>query len=295
MYLLWLGQPACNDVTLVGGKVANLSRLATDYTTRVPAGFCLTTSAFREWEPDVATLPPTIYKLLATAYDALVEQCGDPKVAVRSSAVDEDGPNLSFAGQYETYLNLSGVEAVAQAVVRCWASAHSARVEAYRRQRVEPNRDIRQAGRDIRLAVLVQQLVVADMSAVVFSANPVSGKRDEIVINATWGLGESLVGGTVTPDTYVVRQSDLTLIKRQIATKQRMTVLLPNGTREVCVPRLMSKQPAISDAQAVDMAQLALTLETRMGWPVDLECAYRAQKLYLLQCRPITTLGQSRE
>ena len=292
MYLLWLSQPACNDVMLVGGKVANLSRLSMDYAKHVPAGFCLTTSVFREWQLDVTTFPPTIYDLLASAYDSLVEQCGDPRVAVRSSAVDEDGQNLSFAGQYETYLNLTGVEAVADAVLRRWAFARSARVEAYRRQRVQPNLENQNDVSHIGLAVLVQQLVVADMSAVVFSANPVSGDQNEIVINATWGLGESLVGGTVTPDTYIVRKSDLSIINRQVAEKQRMTVLphASRGTQEVRVPRFISKRPAISDRQAIEMAQLALTIENQMGWPVDLECAYRAEKLYLLQCRPITTL-----
>lgn len=300
MYLLWLGQPACNDVTLVGGKVANLSRLAPDYP--VPPGFCLTTNAFREWEADPTTFWLAIHERLTTAYEALGEPGGSPRVAVRSSAVDEDGQKLSFAGQYETFLNITGVEAVADAVQRCWAFARSARVTAYRRQRVQSSQenqsDVPKAqqtseGHDmsgIGLAVLVQQLVLADVSAVVFSANPVSGDQNEIVINATWGLGESLVGGTVTPDTVTVRKSDLSIIKREVAEKQRMTVLAQRGTQEVGVPRFISKQPAISDKQAIEMAQLALTIEKQMGWPVDLECAYRAETLYLLQCRPITTL-----
>ena len=105
------------------------------------------------------TFPPTIYDLLASAYDSLVEQCGDPRVAVRSSAVDEDGQNLSFAGQYETYLNLTGVQAVADAVLRCWAFARSARLEPYRRQRVQPNLENQNDVSHIALAVLVQQLV----------------------------------------------------------------------------------------------------------------------------------------
>ncbi|MEK7787869.1 MAG: PEP/pyruvate-binding domain-containing protein, partial [Chloroflexota bacterium] len=142
----------------------------------------------------------------------------------------------------------------------------------------------------VRLAVLVQQLVASDVSAVVFSANPVTGNRDEVLINASWGLGESIVGGTVTPDTFVVRKSDLAVTNRVIADKQRMTVSTPGGTREVDVPRFLRQQAAISDEQTVEMTQLSLTLETTMGYPVDIECAYANGELYLLQCRPITTL-----
>lgn len=204
-------------------------------------------------------------------------------MAVRSSAVGEDGESASFAGQYETYLNLVGAEAVVAAVARCWESAHSEGVLAYRRQRSQPTDNI-------QLAVLVQQLVAADISVVAFSANSVTGDREEILINANWGLGESVVSGTVTPDTHVVRKLDLTVIERKIADKRRMTVMVPNGVQEVTVPRPMRRQPVMSDAQAVEVARLARTLETQMGWPADIECVYQGEKLYLLQCRPISTM-----
>jgi len=156
-------------------------------------------------------------------------------------------------------------------------------VLAYRRQRSQPTDNI-------QLAVLVQQLVAADISVVAFSANPVTGDREEILINANWGLGESVVSGTVTPDTHVVRKLDLTVIERKIADKRRMTVMVPNGVQEVTVPRPMRRQPVMSDAQAVEVARLARTLETQMGWPADIECVYQGEKLYLLQCRPISTM-----
>jgi phosphoenolpyruvate synthase/pyruvate phosphate dikinase len=203
--------------------------------------------------------------------------------AVRSSAVDEDGATASFAGQHETYLNIVGAEAIIQAVIRCWESARSEHALEYRRRQglsIE----------HVQIAVLVQQLVASDVSAVVFSANPITGHRDEVVINASWGLGESIVGGTVTPDTFVVRKSDLAVIQRVIADKQRMTVSAPRGTREVEVPRFLRKEVSLNDEQIIEMAKLALTLETTMGYPVDVECAYTVGKLYLLQCRPITTL-----
>jgi pyruvate,water dikinase len=139
--------------------------------------------------------------------------------------------------------------------------------------------------------VLVQQLVPADASAVVFSANPVTGGRDEVLINASWGLGESIASGTVTPDTYVIRKSDLAIVSRDIAEKRRMTVLACEGTHEVPVPRRFQKSPTIDDSQVAELARLSMALETAMGWPVDIECAYRGRDLYLLQCRPITTLS----
>jgi len=204
-------------------------------------------------------------------------------VAVRSSAVDEDGATASFAGQHETYLNIVGADAILRAVTRCWDSAYSERALDYRRQQgLSVER--------VRLAVLVQQLVASDVSAVVFSANPVTGNRDEVMINASWGLGESIVGGTVTPDTFVVRKSDLSVINRVIADKQHMTVSAPGGTREVDVPRFLRNAASLTDEQVVEMAKLTLTLEVTMEHPVDVEGAYASGELYLLQCRPITTL-----
>jgi len=270
---------------MVGGKVASLSVLAADY--RVPSGFCLTTLAFDRWTTDVAERPPDhIRGALAEAYVGLAARCGvtDPRVAVRSSAVDEDGRSASFAGQYETYLNIVGVDAVVEAVVRCRESLRSPRVLEYRRKN---GLSLEQ----IRLAVLVQQLVPSDVSAVMFTANPVTRDRGEILINASWGLGESIVGGTVTPDTFVVRKVDMAVVSRQIAQKERMTVSVPGGTREVEVPRFLRAQPVLDDSQLQEMASLGLSLEARLGFPVDVECAYHSGTLFLLQCRPITTLA----
>jgi phosphoenolpyruvate synthase/pyruvate phosphate dikinase len=293
MDLVWLDQPACQNRSLVGGKAAHLSQLASHY--RIPPGFCLTTTAFKHalgsrlpLEGSGSLLPAPLYDQVALAYQALAERCAtaNPGVAVRSSAVAEDGQTASFAGQFETFLNLVGVEAVAQAVGRCWASATSGRISAYRQQQgmlVD----------EVQLAVLVQQLVAADVSAVVFSANPVTGNLAEIVINASWGLGESIVGGTVTPDTYFLHKPDLTVLSRNLADKRRMTVPTTEGVHEVDIPRFLRQQSSLNDGQIVELARLASNLEKQMGWPVDLECAYQGHHLYLLQCRPITTLPRA--
>ena len=290
MDIVWFGEPACADVALAGGKAGSLSRLAASY--RVPPGFCVTTTAYAAAMSNSASgsmgtgaLPDSLSAAVAAAYQSLAYRVDqrEPAVAVRSSAADEDGGDSSFAGQHETYLNISGAEAVLDAIGRCWASATTARALDYRRQQ-----GLAVSG--VRLAVLVQQLIAADSAAVVFSANPITGRRDEVVINANWGLGESIVGGTVTPDTYVVGKADLALRSRQVAEKRRMTVPIPGGTREVDVPRLLRSQPCLDDTQAAEAADLARSLEAAMGWPVDVECAFRDGTLYLLQCRPITTL-----
>ena len=279
MNLLWLGDPKSFDAGLVGGKAANLSRLARMYH-RVPDGFSLPVTAMDEAHPldlrDEITC--AISDLMAC------HGLNEFIAAVRSSAVDEDGATASFAGQHESYLNIVGADAIIQAITLCWESARSERALKYRRQQ----------GLSVKrpqLAVLVQQLVSSDVSAVIFSANPITGSRDEIMINASWGLGESIVGGTVTPDTFIVHKTDLAITSRIIADKQHMTVSTAGATHEVDVPRFLRAQASLNDEQIVEMAKLALTLEVTMERAVDIECAYAGGKLYLLQCRPITTLG----
>ncbi len=165
------------------------------------------------------------------------------------------------------------------AVLACWHSAFTKRVQTYRQQA--------HLSKAIQLAVLVQEMVSADISIVAFSTNPINGNQAEVVINATWGLGQSLVNGTVTPDSYFVNKRHFTLLKSEIATKEQMTVMSSQGIQEVVVPRPMNQQPVLNEAQITEIAQLAVDLEHEMGWAVDIECAYQQNKLYLLQCRPI--------
>jgi phosphoenolpyruvate synthase/pyruvate phosphate dikinase len=276
--LLWLGDPKSFDAALVGGKAANLSRLARMYH-RVPDGFSVPVTVME------AARPLDLRGEVITAVSDLVRCHSLPNLvaAVRSSAVDEDGATASFAGQHATYLNLVGADDILLAITRCWESARSEHALDYRRrQGLSVERP--------QLAVLVQQMVAADVAAVAFSANPITGNREEVMINASWGLGESLVGGTVTPDTFVVRKSDVAVTQRVIADKQRMTVPAPRGTREVDVPRFLRQQASLNDEQVCEIAKLSLALEAAMGHPVDVEAAFAGGVLYLLQCRPITTL-----
>jgi phosphoenolpyruvate synthase/pyruvate phosphate dikinase len=269
--VVWLGEDAAHDPARVGGKAANLSRLAASHP--VPPGFVVLGDG-----PDLA---PAVTR----AYSELADRLGGdtPSVAVRSSAVDEDGLEASFAGQHETYLGVSGAAAVLRAVRDAHASGRSERALEYRRAHGLPLPTA-------ALPVLVQALVSADAAAVVFSANPVTAARDEVVVNASFGLGESIVGGTVTPDTYVLARPGLGVRERRLGEKRRMTIPAPGGSREVEVPGVLRRTPSISDDQAQEAADLAVRLERTFGHPVDLELAWTKRLLHLLQARPITTL-----
>lgn len=281
--IVWLDDPRTASTSDVGAKTANLSRLARLH--RIPPGFCLPDAA-RLLNGEAGRVGSALRASIADAYDTLAERSGVPlpAVAVRSSAIDEDGPTASFAGQHETFLNVRGVDDICAAVERCWASAGTEQVLAYRRRHdLSVDR--------IRVAVLVQQLVPADVSAIMFTANPVSGARDELLLNATWGLGESLAGGTVTPDSWVVRKAGGAVIREDIGTKRRMTVPTADGVREIDVPRLLRQIPSLAPEQVAQATQLGIALEQHFGRPVDVECSFAAGILYLLQCRPITTIS----
>jgi pyruvate,water dikinase len=206
-------------------------------------------------------------------------------VAVRSSATAEDLPGASFAGQQETYLNIRGVEAVLAAVKKCWASLWTARAIAYRaRQGIDQG--------SVALAVVVQELVFAEAAGVLFTANPVSGRRSEMLLTAAWGLGEAIVSGAVTPDTLVLDKTSGQVVERQVADKQVMTVRTEDGAQEVPVPPLRRKKAAITRDQAAELARLGREIEALYAMPMDIEWARTAGEFAILQARPITALPE---
>jgi len=265
MKTAFLGDAASRDAQRVGAKAATLSRLADRF--RVPAGFCLDASVFDELGAAMAgdrSALGALRALVAAGHaelEALTGRMG-PAVAVRSSAIGEDGAESSFAGQHETILDVRGVDGIVAAVLDCWRSASSERAVAYKKERGITER--------ARVAVLVQELVPAEAAAIAFSVDPVSGDRDTLVIDACLGLGEAIASGTVTPDTFAVRKSDVAILKRTIA----------------------GDAAALDDAQVREVAQLVLAVEAAHGTPVDIECAFAGTTLYLLQSRPITTLRE---
>lgn len=278
--VVWLGEPLAADAGLVGPKAAHLARLASAHP--VPPGFCLTAEAYRIAARE-GGLNERLVRQVSEAYERLIDGNGHRAVAVRSSAIDEDGPSASFAGQHDTHLNVEGLEAVLTAIDGTWRSLRSDAAMAYRRRHG--------LGVDgLALAVLVQRMVPADVAGVAFSVDPVSGRRDRIVVSASWGLGESVVGGTVTPDEWTLDKETLAVENTRHADKRRMTVAAPGGTREVDVPSFLRLRPSLSDEQVRNVADHARRLEAFYGWPVDVEFAYSGGAFHLLQCRPVTTL-----
>jgi rifampicin phosphotransferase len=298
-----------SDIDQAGGKGANLGEL-TRAGIPVPPGFVITTEAYRAYvgehqlndkitalaaasedpaEYDDASaqiralfsdeLSDTVGTEVAEAYAALAQ----PPVAVRSSATAEDLPEASFAGQQDTYLNVRGLEDLLVAVRDCWASLWTARAMAYRaRQGINPA--------TLSLAVVVQQMVDADAAGVMFTANPSNGRRDETVVSAAWGLGESVVSGAVNTDNFVVREPDGAVRSSEIADKAVMTVYAQRGTEERSVPADQRKRPVLSDALAAELAAYGTRIENHYGAPQDIEWARADGKFWILQARPITAL-----
>jgi phosphohistidine swiveling domain-containing protein len=268
MNTAFLGDEAAHDPQVVGAKAATLSRLAGRF--RVPAGFCLDASVFDRLGEALDGDPAAVgalRALVAQGHAELRARTGreDPAVAVRSSAIGEDGGATSFAGQHETILDVRGPDAITDAVLLCWRSVASDRATAYRKEH-----GITEVP---RVGVLVQELVPADAAAIVFSADPVTADRGTVVIDACVGLGEQIASGAVTPDTYAVRKADLAILKRTI----------------------VNERAVLDDGQVREVARLAQALETESGAPVDVECAFADGSLYLVQSRPITTLGAPAE
>jgi rifampicin phosphotransferase len=276
MPLADLGQP---DLAATGGKGVNLSELVRAGLP-VPDGFVVTTDAYasvtspldlKVAERSAAgqgasiraaveeiTMPAEIRAAIADAYADI----GGGPVAVRSSATAEDLPGAAFAGQQDTYLNVVGETAVIEAVRRCWASLWTDRAIAYRsRIRIDPE--------DVKIAVVVQRMINAEVAGVMFTADPVSGDRETITIDASRGLGEAVVSGQVTPDHYVLDDQGR-ILKFQPGDPERT-------------------QP-LPDAVIADLARLGLAVAKHFGRPQDIEWAYAADQVWLLQARPMTAL-----
>jgi len=206
-------------------------------------------------------------------------------VAVRSSATAEDLPEASFAGQQDTYLNIRGEQAVLEAVKRCWASLWTARAMAYRaRQNIAPD--------EVALAVVIQELVFADAAGVMFTANPVTGRLDELMITAAWGLGEAIVSGAVTPDTITVSKSTQRPVRRKRPKKRSMTVRTETSTSEQPVPERLKKAQVLNNARVKELARLGLAIEELYARPMDIEWTLAGGKFAIVQARPVTALPE---
>ncbi len=214
--------------------------------------------------------------------DAVGAALPEGAVAVRSSATAEDLPDASFAGQQDTYLNVRGRDAVLDAVRRCWGSLWTARAMAYRaRQGIAPS--------DVALAVVIQRMAPASAAGVMFTVHPVTGAADQVVINATWGLGEALVSGRVNPDNVVAEKRTGRVVHVELGDKAVMTATTAAGVSDVDVDPAQRGRRAVTDAQVEELVRLGLRLERLFGGPQDVEWAIVGDVPVLLQSRAVTT------
>lgn len=319
--MLWFDQIGKQDVPVVGGKSASLGEMTSKTKVPVPYGFALTADAYRLFlrenrleekiantlsrlkDPnDTLTLqkvgaeirkmitsapvPRTLEELIAESYQQLAvhEKVKNPFVAIRSSATAEDLPDASFAGQQETYLNVTGAVNVIQSVKECYSSLFTDRAIFYRIEKGFNHMDV-------ALSAIVQMMCYSESSGVMFTMDPTNGDESLVLVEASYGLGEYVVKGSVTPDDYYVDKGTLKIIRKAIPTK---TIMLERkadgGTEEKKVPDELKDRQVITDKQVAELAKYALTIEQHYGRVMDIEWGLDKQtgKLLILQARPET-------
>ena len=278
-------------VELVGSKARNLGEML-EQGLPVPHGFVVTVHAFQAFLEEnglsasdedaflAAPIPASIVEEIRSHYDAL-HRHAIYAVAVRSSSALEDLNNASFAGQYETYLNVRSFDDLLLHIKRCWFSYFSPIVQEYAK-----NNDIALDG--LAMGVLVQGMVDADVSGVIFSKNPVTNSADEIVINASYGLGEAIVSGLATPDFYTVSKRSGE-ISAELGLKELKIIPTDSGTEEVETTPEEQDVFCLSDDLLQSLVDLTRWIERLHEGPVDIEFAIKDGVVHLLQVRPITT------
>ncbi len=316
--VIWFKDLGKDDIPRVGGKCANLGELYGKIGVPVPNGFAITADAFRAFleknrasdkigpllaDVDINDLkaldeisarirayidglpiPKEIERAIVAAYRTICRSQGSEEVAVavRSSATAEDLPGASFAGQQDTYLNVTG-RTLIQRVQRCWSSLFTPRAIFYRKEKGFEHTDV-------LISVAVQEMIDSKASGVMFTLEPVQGDRNKVVINASWGLGEAIVSGQITPDEYVVDKGTLRILDRKIFRKQKKIVYdNRGGTKWATIPEKHQNAQALSDEAIVRLAQYGLQIENHYGSAQDIEWAVdKDDRMFILQARPET-------
>ncbi|MBC1316723.1 phosphoenolpyruvate synthase [Listeria booriae] len=298
---------------LVGGKGANLGECAKISGVQVPTGFCLTTEAYQKAVSENEALQALLHQLSAQkiinqdqiskigqSIRVLIEEIEIPReieaeitdhlakigseqaYAIRSSATAEDLPTASFAGQHDTYLNIIGKTEILKHIKKCWASLFTDRAIVYRIQN-------NFAHTDVQLSVVIQQMVFPSASGILFTADPITGNRKILSIDASFGLGEALVSGLVSADVYKVQEN--TIIEKNIATKKlAIYSIKTGGTETKSLPAAQQTNQTITDHQILQLEQLGRNIEAYFGKPQDIEWCLADDQFYIVQSRPITTL-----
>jgi len=322
--IAWLDDLRNEDVNIAGGKGASLGEMW-NAKLPVPPAFVVTSEAYRYFinetkldekirnilsgldvndTKELTKASKEIRKLIETAkmpddlrlsiiesYHRLCEMSGGEEVfvAVRSSATAEDLPDASFAGQQDTYLNIKGAEEVVKSVQKCFSSLFTPRAIFYREQK----------GFDhfkVALAAVVQRMVNADKAGVMFTVNPINQDYNQMVIEGAWGLGEGVVSGTVSPDTYIVEKDPLKVVDIYVAKKDTMFIKDENGeTKEIPTPDDLKEKQVLTEEEIIKLAEIGMRIEQHYKRPMDIEWAIEKGEIFMLQARPITTLGEKKE
>ncbi|MDD5177779.1 MAG: PEP/pyruvate-binding domain-containing protein [Candidatus Nanoarchaeia archaeon] len=311
--ILWFNEIDKNDIAIVGGKGANLGEMFNHFT--IPNGFCVTVNAYKQFIEE-NKLGDKIYALLSkldvedtrkldevsskineiivkgkmpenleieikSNYDKLENKF----VAVRSSATAEDLPTASFAGQQATFLNVNGYEELIKAVKECFASLFTARAIVYRTiNKFEHDK--------VFLSVVVQEMINSSKAGVMFTVNPVNKNHDEMIIEGSFGLGEMIVSGRVTPDTYFITKNPLKIKEKMINEKNTEMIRDKNGKNKILdIDYLRSNEQCLFDQEILELAEAGVLIEKHYGKPQDIEWAIDENgEVFILQSRPITTL-----
>jgi pyruvate,water dikinase len=316
--VLWFKDLGKGDIPRVGGKCANLGELFGRIGVPVPNGFAVSAHAYRvllektgagkkveslmagldvadiQAVQDVSrkirryieslSIPKEIEKAVLDAYQTLCALAGKKTVAVavRSSATAEDLPGASFAGQQDTFLNVTK-KTLLKSVRRCWSSLFTPRAIVYRKEKGFSHEDV-------LISVAVQELIPSEVSGVMFTLEPVTGDKNTVVINAAWGLGEAVVSGQVTPDEYVVEKASFRIIDKRVSKKDKQIVSDKKGsTKWVAVPKAMRDKPALGDEAIIRLAEYGVQIENHYGVAQDIEWAVdKDGRVFILQARPET-------
>ena len=327
-FVLWFDEIGIEDVPSVGGKSASLGEMTQRTGVPVPFGFATTANAFFHYltynqidkkMPEIleeikdsndtkilqsvgarlrkmiatADMPADLEKEIVNAYAALAKKVGEkaPFVAVRSSATAEDLPDASFAGQQETYLNVHTPKEVVEKVKECYSSLFTDRAIFYRIQKGFDHMSI-------ALSAAIQLMAYSESSGVIFTLDVANGDRSVVLIEAGYGLGEFVVQGTITPDEYHVRKSDLSIVKKNVPKKTVQLVRIPSGgTEKRPVPSNLQDKQVMTDEQIIELAKYAIAIEQHYKKPMDIEWALdeRTNKLVILQARPETVWSTKKE
>ncbi len=309
-----------DSISLVGGKGANLGEMINNGFP-VPNGFAVTVPAYELFlkeneiakriykilEPvdvedasqlehasnriqklvNTSKFPESVFKDMTKSYKKLGGTFSKALVAVRSSATAEDLPGMSFAGQQATFLNIKGESNLQVAVRECWASLFTPRAIYYRHSN---KIQIEKVG----ISVIVQKMVQSEVSGIMFSIDPVTNRKDRIIIDAVWGLGEMIVQGSYIPDHYVVQKETFEILSKEVNDQKMQYIKNGQVTKEIAVPAKNISKVKLSDDQIVYMAKLSQKLQDHYYYPQDSEWALEKGKLYLVQTRPITTIEKTK-